>query len=44
MIVVETGAGAFGWNVVLSSWRGSQEVADCGKGFGVQCQAIGWLQ
>ncbi len=44
IIVHDTVPAAYGWNVVQSSWTGSQHVADSANGNADQSQAIGWIQ
>lgn len=44
IIVHDTVPAAYGWNVVQSSWTGSQHVADSADGNAKQSQAIGWIQ
>ncbi len=44
IIVHDTVPAAYGWNVVQSSWTGSQQVADAANGHADQSKAIGWMQ
>ena len=44
LIVHDTQPAAYGWNVVQSSWTGSQHVADNPGGNADQSAAIGWIQ
>lgn len=44
IIIHDTEPAAYGWNVVQSSWTGSQHVADSADGNAGQSQAIGWIQ
>lgn len=44
IIVHDTAPAAYGWNVVQSSWTGSQQVADAANGHMDQSKAIGWIQ
>ena len=44
IIVHDTEPAAYGWNVVQSSWTGSQHVADNPGGNADQSAAIGWIQ
>jgi Zn-dependent M28 family amino/carboxypeptidase len=43
IIVHDTVPAAYGWNVVQSSWTGSQQVADAANGNADQSAAIGWI-
>ncbi|WP_278985460.1 M28 family peptidase [Sphingobium yanoikuyae] len=44
IIIHDTEPAAYGWNVVQSSWTGSQHVADNPGGNAGQSAAIGWIQ
>ncbi|WP_070157641.1 M28 family peptidase [Sphingobium phenoxybenzoativorans] len=44
IIVHDTVPAAYGWNVVQSSWTGSQQVADNPNGNMDQASAVGWIQ
>ncbi len=44
IIIHDTEPAAYGWNVVQSSWTGSQHVADNPGGNADQSAAIGWIQ
>ncbi|MET0361837.1 MAG: M28 family metallopeptidase, partial [Sphingobium sp.] len=43
IIVHDTAPAAYGWNVVQSSWGGTQQVADSADGNAGQSAAIGWI-
>jgi Zn-dependent M28 family amino/carboxypeptidase len=43
IIVHDTRPAAYGWNVVQSSWTGTQQVADSADSNAGQSQAIGWI-
>jgi Zn-dependent M28 family amino/carboxypeptidase len=43
IIVHDTRSAAYGWNVVQSSWTGTQQVADSADSNAGQSQAIGWI-
>ncbi len=44
IIVHDTVPAAYGWNVVQSSWTGSQQVADNANGNMNAAPAVGWIQ
>jgi len=44
IIVHQTEPARLGWNVVQSSWTGTQHVADSANGHADQSAAIGWIQ